>query len=338
MNQRPQGLKVQKALTGFLHYKSAEGLAPVTVSGYERDLKLWIEYQGDMNISKVQSADILSFLNYLRTDYVPRRITGNNSKKLAPKTVYNIYVSLASFFTWASREFQLDNPMKNIPRLRVPKDSSVEPFKKEEIEQLIKACDYCKEAVTGRRRKFVMQRFTSKRDKAIILALLDTGLRASELCALRVEDVDMKSGRVSVRPGEAGKAKGGKGRIVFIGKSARRFLWRYLAEREDGNEPDAPLFVGKLDRPFNRDALRQLIKSLGPRSVSGSVILIVFGIPLPSRIYAQAAISLRSKHYSVMGVWTWSSTMPGLQRWISSRPIEKPARLITGDCRNGSVR
>jgi len=265
MNQRPQGLKVQKALTGFLHYKSAEGLAPVTVSGYERDLKLWIEYQGDMNISKVQSADILSFLNYLRTDYVPRRITGNNSKKLAPKTVYNIYVSLASFFTWASREFQLDNPMKNIPRLRVPKDSSVEPFKKEEIEQLIKACDYCKEAVTGRRRKFVMQRFTSKRDKAIILALLDTGLRASELCALRVEDVDMKSGRVSVRPGEAGKAKGGKGRIVFIGKSARRFLWRYLAEREDGNEPDAPLFVGKLDRPFNRDALRQLIKSLGAK-------------------------------------------------------------------------
>lgn len=229
MNQRPQGLKVQKALTGFLHYKSAEGLAPVTVSGYERDLKLWIEYQGDVNINKVQSADILSFLNYLRADYVPRRITGNNSKKLAPKTVYNIYVSLASFFTWASREFQLDNPMKNIPRLRVPEDPPVEPFKKEEIELLIKACDFCEEAVTARRRKFVMQRFTSKRDKAILLTLLDTGLRASELCALRVDDVDMKSGRVSVRPGEAGKAKGGKGRVVFIGKSGRRFLWRYLA-------------------------------------------------------------------------------------------------------------
>ncbi|HEU0291645.1 MAG TPA: hypothetical protein VFR47_02860, partial [Anaerolineales bacterium] len=101
MNQRPQGLKVQKAITGFLHYKSAEGLAPVTVSGYERDLRLWIEYQGDVNVCKVQPANILAFLNYLRTDYVPRRITGNNTRKLAPKTVYNIYVSLASFFTWA---------------------------------------------------------------------------------------------------------------------------------------------------------------------------------------------------------------------------------------------
>jgi len=265
MNQRPQGLKVQKAITGFLHYKSAEGLAPVTISGYERDLKLWIEYQGNVHISKVQSTDILSFLNFLRTDYVPRRITGNNSRKLAPKTVYNIYVSLASFFTWASREFQLDNPLKNLPRLRVPDDPPVEPFKKEEIELLLKACDYCDEAMTGQRRKFTMRRGTSRRDKAILLILLDTGLRASELCALRVEDVDMTSGRVSVRPGEAGKAKGGKGRVVYIGKSGRRFLWRYLAEREDGNDPDAPLFVGKLNRPYNRDALRQLINSLGAK-------------------------------------------------------------------------
>jgi integrase/recombinase XerD len=263
MNQRPQGLNVSKATIGFLQYKSAEGLSPVTVSGYERDLKLWIEFVGDMDIVEVETTEILSFMNYLRTGYVPRRITGDNSRKLAPKTVYNIYVSLASFFTWASREFNLNNPMKSIPRPRVPEDAPVEPFKKEEIELLIKACDFCEEAVTDRRRKFIMQRSTSKRDKAILLTLLDTGLRASELCALRVEDVDMRSGKVRIRAGEAGKAKGGKGRIVYMGKSARRFLWRYLAEREDGEDPDAPLFIGKFHRPFNRDALRQLINSLG---------------------------------------------------------------------------
>ena len=59
------------------------------------------------------------------------------------------------------------------------------------------------------------------------------------------------------------KAKGGKGRIVFLGKTARRFLWRYLAEREDGNDPDAPLLLGKFNRPLNRDALRLVINSLG---------------------------------------------------------------------------
>jgi integrase/recombinase XerD len=111
-----------------------------------------------------------------------------------------------------------------------------------------------------------MQRSTGKRDKAILLTLLDSGLRAGELCALRIADVDMKTGRVQIRSGEAGRAKGGKGRVVYLGKSARRFLWRYLAEREEGEDPDAPLFIGKFHRAFNRDALRQLINSLGAKA------------------------------------------------------------------------
>ena len=90
MNQRPQGLKADKAITGFMQYKSAKGLAPVTVSGYERDLQLWLEYQGEIDIGKITSKHILGFLNYLRTEYVPRRIAGDNSRKLSPKTVYNI--------------------------------------------------------------------------------------------------------------------------------------------------------------------------------------------------------------------------------------------------------
>jgi integrase/recombinase XerD len=192
MNRRPSGLNVAKALSGFLQYKSAEGLAPVTVAGYQRDLKLWIEFQGDTVVGEIRSQHIVAFLSYLRTDYVPRRIVCDNSRKLTPKTVYNIYISLASFFTWASREFDMANPVKGVPGPRVPPDLPVEPFKKEEVEALIKACDFCGEAVTDRRRKYVAQRSTGKRDKAILLALLDTGLRASELCALRIADVDMK--------------------------------------------------------------------------------------------------------------------------------------------------
>ena len=136
MNRRPQGLEASKAVVGFLQYKGAEGLAPITVAGYERDLKLWIDHMGDIDVVRIAPQHILSFLNYIRTDYVPRRIAGDNSKKLAPKTVYNIYVSLASFLTWATNEFNFPNPMKSVPRPRVPEDAPVEPFKKEEIERL----------------------------------------------------------------------------------------------------------------------------------------------------------------------------------------------------------
>jgi len=72
--------------------------------------------------------------------------------------------------------------------------------------------------------------------RAIILVLLDTGLRATELCSLSIGDVDLKTGRVDVKHGAGGGAKGGKGRVVFLGKVARRSLWRYLVEREDGED------------------------------------------------------------------------------------------------------
>jgi integrase/recombinase XerD len=64
---------------------------------------------------------------------------------------------------------------------------------------------------------------------------MDTGLRAGELCVLRVGDVDMKTGKIRIRPGDAGKAKGGKGRIVYMRKSARRFLWRLELTRFSGS-------------------------------------------------------------------------------------------------------
>ncbi|MDD1750143.1 MAG: hypothetical protein LUO89_09740 [Methanothrix sp.] len=56
-------------------------------------------------MQEINSQHILSYRSYLRADYVPLRIAGDNSHKLTPKTIYNIYVSLALFFTWASREF-----------------------------------------------------------------------------------------------------------------------------------------------------------------------------------------------------------------------------------------
>ena len=55
MNRKPQGLEASKAVVGFLQYKGAEGLAPITVSGYDRDLKLWIDHMGDIDVVKIAS-------------------------------------------------------------------------------------------------------------------------------------------------------------------------------------------------------------------------------------------------------------------------------------------
>ncbi len=101
------------------------------------------------------------------------------------------------------------------------------------------------------------------RDQALILVLLDTGLRTSELCALQVGNVDMHTGKVIVRPGRDGGAKGGKGRTVFLGQTARRAPWRYLVDQADGKEAGAPLFTDRYDHPLNKNSLRLAIARLG---------------------------------------------------------------------------
>ena len=265
MNRRPPGLKTAKAIEGFLQYKTAEGLSPRTIESYRRDLELWEQHTGEQEVSKVTTQQLRAYITYMLTEYTPRRITGNNDTKLSPKTVRNIWISLCAFFRWASDEFNIPNPMKQVPAPRFT-NKPIEPFTREEVEAMIKACDTCKEAQTDRRHKFSMQRSNGLRDRAIIMMLVDTGLRASELTGLRVGDVDSKTGKVTVRHGSEGHAKGSKGRFVYLGKAARRTLWRYLASREDGEDPDAPLFVGRFGYPMSRDSLRQLIGALGEKA------------------------------------------------------------------------
>ncbi len=61
------------------------------------------------------------------------------------------------------------------------------------------------------------------RDRALLEMLYASGLRASELCALRASDVDLKAGLVRCR------GKGEKTRIVPLGEAARRAVQDYLS-------------------------------------------------------------------------------------------------------------
>lgn len=264
MNRSIPGLKLSKAIPGFLQHKAAEALSMRTLESYEFHLKQWGEHVGDVDVADLTAQDLRAYFAWLRTDYKPRRLSGK-TEPLAAKSLRNIWITLSAFFTWATMEFELPNPMKMVPAPKF-EEVPVEPFAKEEVEAILKACDYCEEARTTDRRRFVMRRATAHRDHAIILTLLDTGLRASELCSLKIGDVDQKSGKVQIKHGSAGGAKGGKGRTVYLGKAARRAVWRYLANREDGEDTLAPLFLGKFNHPMNKGVLRQLIARLGEKA------------------------------------------------------------------------
>ncbi len=59
MNRRPSGsLLLSRAIPGFLQYKATEGLSPNTLQSYQRDLKLWLEYAGDIPLYQITTPSL----------------------------------------------------------------------------------------------------------------------------------------------------------------------------------------------------------------------------------------------------------------------------------------
>ena len=94
---------------------------------------------------------------------------------------------------------------------------------------------------------------------AIILLLVDTGLRATELCDIQIHEVDLKN-RQLVTLG-----KGDKERLIPFDARTGQALWRYIATRPEARADD-PLFVTHLNNPLDRKVLRKLLLRIGQRA------------------------------------------------------------------------
>jgi integrase/recombinase XerD len=107
MNHRTSGLKTEKAITGFMQHKAAEGCSATTLTSYAQHLKVWGKYAGEVDIGAVSTTDLRAFLAWLRGDYKPRRFDGSDLP-LSAKTLRNYWITLSAFFRWSSVEFELD--------------------------------------------------------------------------------------------------------------------------------------------------------------------------------------------------------------------------------------
>lgn len=103
------------------------------------------------------------------------------------------------------------------------------------------------------------------RDRAALFFLGDTGIRASELCDLRISDLDLAAGSAVIRAG-----KGNKRRPVYFGSKTRKELRRYLNQRTRKEEEDA-LFATDDEQPITYWGLRQIVRRLAVKA----------GVPTP---------------------------------------------------------
>jgi integrase/recombinase XerD len=106
------------------------------------------------------------------------------------------------------------------------------------------------------------------RDLALVLVLLDTGIRASECCHLSLDDVDLEGRSLLVRNG-----KGQKDRLVFFSDLTARALRRWLACRPADVVDDAVFLSQKTGAALTRNSLAVAVKRLGARAgINGASI------------------------------------------------------------------
>jgi site-specific recombinase XerD len=146
-------------------------------------------------------------------------------------------------WVWDELELESRNP---ITKLQAPKVSP-DPHPGIALDNIQKMVEACKGP-------------QALRDRALLLALLDTGARAFEIIGLKIGDVDLLTGEIQIR-----KGKGNKSRVAFLGQRARKELRKYLKTRE-GLTQTSPLFATDEGTAFTYWGMRQILRRSADRA------------------------------------------------------------------------
>jgi integrase/recombinase XerD len=215
----------------FLISMSGDGYSSITIRGYTGVFRRATLFFQDREFETLTTTDLNSFFDSLR------------KKGVTNSTVQYYWKVIRSFYNFAEKELGATRPDKAI---KMPKfqNAEVSAYSKEEVEKLFKACK-------------------SKRNKALILTLLDTGMRVSELCRVLVKDVNLETGAINVRPFETGLKS--RARIVYIGNRARKAVILYFAGREDLRKDD-PLIATVDGKMMERYSIQGILTRIATAS------------------------------------------------------------------------
>lgn len=246
---------INKVISSFLFAKEIQGLSPNTIRNYRLTLSRFVGYFGDEipYLKDISPHDIRAFLHTLKTTAPDNRsIIPREPKPLSPKSIRNAHGTLSSLWEWAIEEGLAKENIVRAVKPPNPKLPTIQPFEADEIRKLLRQ--------TGQGETAELR----LRDRTLILFLLDTGVRVTELINLRIRDTDLRLGTALVQGKGRLDSGQGKQRMVYFGDRVKRSLQRYLSERGEP-EPSDWLFVNKYGRQLERGALGRHIRRLGER-------------------------------------------------------------------------
>ena len=193
----------------FLIDRKAQNMSRGTLSFYQCKLKNFTDFCEGKAVKNIMQITPSLLREYL----LEFEIKGHN-----PGGCHAAYRTVKTFLRWWENEVELKNWSNPIRKVKAPK-MSIEPLEPVDIEAVKAMMKICQNNLTG------------QRDKAIMLFLLDTGVRASELVSINLEDANPITGDILVRVGK----KGRKPRTVYLGSKSRKALRAYLRLRQDSS-------------------------------------------------------------------------------------------------------
>ena len=230
-------LELDKLILHFEHSNKAEGKSPKTISWYTEMLSSFTRF-----LISTGKNPILSEFNI---STVREYIIHEQEKNLSPYTIQGKVRALKAFASWLLNEgYTEDHLLKNLKIPKAPKNL-IEPLTQDEIDSLIKYQNTLS--------------LLGCRNIAILILLLDSGIRVSELCGLHTYDTHIEDGYIKVM------GKGAKERVVPIGGLSQKILWRYVIHfrPDDSLEADDRVFLAINGKPLRPNAVKLLLKRWG---------------------------------------------------------------------------
>lgn len=207
--------------TNFLKFK--KGLSANTISAYESDITQFLEFTGE---------------NIINNDLIELFITSELDDKSDNSKIRKIS-SINQYIDW----FNLDNKEYQIviEKVSLKKGSYLpETISVSDINRLINIYNHTN--------------YMNSRNLTLIDFMYSTACRVSELCDVRVSDLDFEEDFVKLF------GKGSKQRIVPIGSELKINLSKYLKFRDELNTQEPYLFLSKNMNQLDRSAIFRIIK------------------------------------------------------------------------------
>lgn len=231
-NNHPSTSGIHQEVNDFLIDRETRNLTDKSLAWYRNSLKVWLAFLDQnavMSTANLTAKDLRAFLVFLKD-------RGHSAGGRA-----NIFGAVRAFLRWYKDEYELTdwNPLDKVAAPKKPTEVK-KPIELSDFQRMLAVCKGGKLAAV--------------RDRALLLVLLDTGLRKQEVTDLNVGDVNLANGEIYVRSG-----KGGKSRTVFMGKKTRRAVTAYLRMRK-GVTAESPFWATEQGDRLAYSSVRQVIR------------------------------------------------------------------------------